>query len=200
LSISDSQTTKVQTKKGEEVNQFFSYQVSNDVEDVDPHFSSFYQDNNSFNISEEIMPLVDKLITLCQEHGFFIKILNRSTIIRRSLMNDLAFDFIAAYETTQETLNLSYHNFGLAFGVGIYECSALGQLKYLDHEVLYDKVGKLGESLGFSWASKHQSLRHLRYFELKPQWAKGLSDKEMMNELYRRKQANVSLLTAATNN
>ena len=182
------------------MNQFFSYQVSNDVEDVDPHFSSFYQDDNSFNISEEIMPLVNKLITLCQEHGFFIKILNRSTIIRKSLMNDLAFDFIAAYETTQESLNLSYHNFGLAFGVGIYECSALGQLKYLDHEVLYDKVGKLGESLGFTWASKHQSLRHLRYFELKPQWAKDLSDREMMNELYRRKQANVSLLTSVENN
>ncbi|WP_162796060.1 M15 family metallopeptidase domain-containing protein [Pedobacter nanyangensis] len=181
------------------MNQFFSYQVSNDVEDVDPHFSSFHQ-GDSYNISEEIIPLVNKLITLCQEHGFFIKILSRSTVIRKSLMNDLAFDFIAAYETTKDSLSLSYHNFGLAFGVGIYECSALGQLKYLDHEVLYDKVGKLGESLGFTWASKHQSLRHLRYFELKPHWAKGLNDRDMMNELYRRKQANVSLLASAENN
>lgn len=173
----------------------YSYQMSNQLEEINPHFTfSKSETASSHNISDEIMPLVRKLISLCEEKGFFIKIINRSTFIRKSLINDLSFDFLAAYEATKHLNHLSYQNFGLAFGIGIYESSASGKLKYLDHEVLYDKVGKIGESIGLTWASNHQSLKHLRYFEFRPQWAKNMSDTEMMNELSKRNLAKISLI------
>lgn len=147
-----------------------------------------------YNLSPEILPTIKTLIDLCAAQGLFIKIKNRSTVIRRCLMSDLDFDITAAYEATESLTNLAYHNFGLAFGIAIYESSAFGKLKYVDHKALYDKAGKIGEAIGLTWAGNHPFLSNLRYFELRPQWAKQMNDKEMMNELYRRKDAKLGLL------
>lgn len=162
--------------------------------------TQFYASGSDFNnISEEIIPLVKRLISLCAASGFYIKIINRSTIIRKYLMDQLSFDFVAAQEACEQ-ITLSYHNHGLAFGVGIYESTPSGKLKYIDHEAFYEKVAKLGESIGLTWAGRQASMVNLRYFEFKPEWAKNISDNEMMNELYRRKLAKHSLLTVHTNN
>ena len=158
--------------------------------------NSFPTDESTFNnLSKEVIPIIKTLVKLCEEQGLFIKIINRSTVIRRCLVTDLDFDITAAHEATKSLTNLAYHNFGLAFGIGIYEKSAFGQLKYLDHTILYDKVGKIGESIGLTWAGNHPFLSNLRYFELRPHWADQMSDKEMMNELYRRKDKKIDLLT-----
>ncbi|MNK00636.1 hypothetical protein D3C87_184250 [compost metagenome] len=177
------------------MNPYFSYPMSNHVDDNIILYNSILSDSNEFhNVSNEIIPLINSLISLCAEQGLFIRILNRSTIVRKCLMDDLDFDITAAYEATENLTNFTYHNFGLAFGVGIYESAASGQLKYLDHKMLYDKVAKIGESIGLTWAGNHPFLSNLRYFELRPNWANNMNDKEMMNELYRRKEAKVSLL------
>ncbi|SOD12172.1 hypothetical protein [Pedobacter xixiisoli] len=177
------------------MNNYFSYPMSNHVDDnlmiindINSNDSEFY------NVSSEILPTIKTLISLCAEQGLFIKILNRSTVVRKYLIDNLDFDITAAYEATENPTNITYHNFGLAFGVGIYESSASGKLKYLDHKMLYDKVAKIGESIGLTWAGNLPFLSNLRYFELRPNWASNMNDKEMMNELYRRKDAQVSLL------
>jgi len=177
------------------MNPFFSYPMSNHVDsDAQLRKGIIAEESEFQNVSTEIMPTIKALISLCAEHGLFVKILNRATVIRRCLINDLEFDIKSAYEATENHMDLTYHNFGLAFGVGIYESSAFGQLKYLDHKILYDKVGKLGESIGLTWAANHPLLSNLRYFEFRPNWAADMTDKEMMNELYRRKSAKTSLL------
>lgn len=177
------------------MNHYFSYPMSNQLDDQPTFFNEMLSTENEFHhVSNEILPMIKTLISLCAEQGLFIKILNRSTVIRKCLIDHLNFDITAAYELTENLTNISYHNFGLAFGVGIYECSASGRLKYLDHKMLYDKVAKIGESIGLTWAGSHPFLTNLRYFELRPNWAKQMNDKEIMNELYRRKNAQVSLL------
>jgi peptidoglycan L-alanyl-D-glutamate endopeptidase CwlK len=164
--------------------------MSHYLEDTCPQPSPILTDTT--NISEEIMPLVMKLIGLCASQGLFIKIINRSTVVRSGLLNKAWFE--GEQGSTDEYLHLSYHNFGLAFEVGIYESSAFGRLKYLDHQMLYDKVGQIGETIGLNWACNNQLFKHLRYFELRPTWAAEMSDRDMINELYRRKQAKLSLL------
>lgn len=177
------------------MNHYFSYPMSNHVDDNLMFFNDTPSDDNGFhNLSIEILPTIKNLISLCAEQGLFIKILNRSTVVRKCLIDSLNFDITAAYEATENLTNITYHNFGLAFGVGIYECSASGKLKYLDHKMLYDRVAKIGESIGLTWAGNHPFLSNLRYFELRPNWANNMNDKDMMNELYRRKDAQVSLL------
>ncbi|MGV3547516.1 MAG: hypothetical protein ACO1N4_10675 [Pedobacter sp.] len=176
---------------------YFSYPMSNHVaDDLVAATSSTTQENQFSNISDEILPLVKELIGHCAAKGLFIKILSRNTVVRRSLINDLDFDFTAAFEATESPADLAYHNFGLAFGVGIYESSACGQLRYLDHQVFYDKVGRIGESIGLTWAGNHPILSSLRYFELRPTWAAAMSEKEMISELYRRKNAQISLIAS----
>lgn len=173
----------------------FSYLMSEQVDDT-ALFNTLFANANEFsNLSKEIFPTIKTLLKLCAEQGIFVKIINRSTVVRRCLMSDLGFDITAAYEGVENLTNLAYYNFGLAFGIGIYEKTAFGQLKYVDHKILYNKVGKIGESIGLTWAGNHPFLSNLRYFELRPQWANNMSDKEMMNELYRRKNAKLSLLT-----
>ncbi|MGE6219910.1 hypothetical protein ACQKCH_08780 [Nubsella zeaxanthinifaciens] len=181
------------------MNSYPSPQLSDATLDltVDTQFYASASDFN--NIAEEIIPMVKKLISLCAANGFYVKIINRNTIIRKYLMDQLAFDFVAAKEASEQ-IRLSYHNHGLAFGIGIYESSASGKLKYVDHEVIYNQVARLGESIGFTWAGRQASMPNLRYFEFRPEWARNISDNEMMNELYRRKLANCSLLTATATN
>lgn len=177
------------------MNPYFSYPMSNHVDDNIILGNDIVSDDNEFNnVSIEILPTIKSLISLCAEQGLFIKILNRATVVRKCLMDDLNFDVTAAFEITENLSIVSYDNCGLAFGVGIYESSASGQLKYLDHKMFYDKVAKIGESIGLTWAGKHPFLSNLRYFELRPNWANNMNDHEMVAELYRRKEAKVSLL------
>ncbi|RYG09838.1 MAG: hypothetical protein EOO07_23180 [Chitinophagaceae bacterium] len=177
------------------MNHHFSYPMSNHFGPDMETFNTCNGTENEFkNISDEILPKIKTLIGLCAAHGLYIKVLNRATVIRRCLINDLDFDVKSAFDATENHMDLAYYNFGLAFGIGIYESSAFGVLKYLDHKALYDKVGKIGESIGLTWAANHPFLSNLRYFELRPDWANGMTEKEMMNELYRRKNAKISLL------
>lgn len=177
------------------MNHHFSYPMSNHLPNHVDIFNGINTEEHEFkNVSEEILPTIKNLISLCAAHGLFIKIVNRATVIRRCLINDLNFDMTSAHDATENHMDFAYHNFGLAFGVGIYESSASGKLKYVDHKILYDKVGKIGQSIGLTWAANHPFLSNLRYFELRPNWATNMTDKEMINELYRRKNAKVSLL------
>jgi hypothetical protein len=182
-----------------EVNSYPTRPLKDAVLDLTADTQLYASASDFTNISQEIIPMVKRLINVCAANGFYVKIINRNTIIRKYLMDQLSFDFVATQEATDQ-IKLSYHNHGLAFGIGIYESSASGKLKYVDHDVLYDKVAKLGESLGFTWAGRQASMPNLRYFEFRPEWAKNISDNEMMNELYRRKMANNSLLTSNLDN
>jgi len=176
------------------MNHYFSHPMSNQVDDNLIFFNDPTAYHEIDNVSHEILPAIKMLIGLCAEQGLFVKILNRSTMVRKCLMENLDFDITAAFEATENLSNLTYRTFGLAFGVGIYECSASGSLKYIDHKMLYDKVAKIGESIGLTWAGNHPSLSNLRYFEMRPTWANDMNDHDMVNELYRRQNAQLNLL------
>lgn len=178
------------------MSHYFSEQASTHLVNTSMPFNGISSDNDFQNISPEIIPLVAKLIDLCKSKGFFIKILDRSTAIRRFLIEELSFDIMDAIKATESEVGLAYPNFGLAFGVGIYESSALGHLRYINHQFLYNKVGEIGETIGLTWASNACGLANLRYFEFRPSWSKCMSDVEMINELHRRNKNQLSLLSA----
>ena len=176
------------------MNHYFSHPMNNKVDDNLIFFNDPTAYHEIDNVSHEILPAIKMLISLCAEQGLFIKIQNRSTMVRRYLMEKLDFDVTAAFEATKDLNNLTYSTFGLAFGVGIYESSASGSLKYIDHKLLYDKVAKIGESIGLTWAGNHPSSSNLRYFEMRPTWANQMNDLDMVHELYRRQKEQLDLL------
>lgn len=76
----------------------------------------------------------------------------------------------------------SNHNFGLAFDVTIFN----------DKEPVwespdYKKVGKLGVALGLDWGGNWTSFKDEPHFQLRPDWAKGMRESNMLAELRRRK-------------
>lgn len=72
----------------------------------------------------------------------------------------------------------SNHNFGIAFDVGVFEGN-----KYLPDSPKYKAVGVLGIDLGLEWGGSWKTIVDQPHFELRPAWAAGLTEKQMLAEL-----------------
>jgi peptidoglycan L-alanyl-D-glutamate endopeptidase CwlK len=69
----------------------------------------------------------------------------------------------------------SNHNFGIAFDVGLFAGN-----RYLEESSLYKVVGALGQELGLEWGGSWKSIVDEPHFQLRPAWAKGMSEREML--------------------
>lgn len=76
----------------------------------------------------------------------------------------------------------SIHNFGIAFDIGVFEGS-----RYLRDSPKYKAVGVLGEDLGLEWGGNWTSLVDQSHFQMRPAWSKGMSNRNVLAELRRRK-------------
>jgi len=72
----------------------------------------------------------------------------------------------------------SNHNFAIAFDVGVFEGT-----KYLTESVKYKAVGVLGMDLGLEWGGNWKTIVDEPHFQLRPEWAAGITQKEMLAEL-----------------
>lgn len=75
----------------------------------------------------------------------------------------------------------SNHNFGIAFDVGVFEGAA-----YLGESPKYAAVGVLGRELGLEWGGDWTSFVDAPHFQLRPDWAAGLSGSRMLAALRER--------------
>ena len=78
----------------------------------------------------------------------------------------------------------SNHNFGIAFDVGIFEGT-----RYLDESPKYKAVGAMGMDLGLEWGGSWTSFKDEPHFQLRPRWAAGISEREMLAELRARRES-----------
>jgi peptidoglycan L-alanyl-D-glutamate endopeptidase CwlK len=76
----------------------------------------------------------------------------------------------------------SNHNFGIAFDIGVFEGN-----KYLSDSPKYKTVGILGVDLGLEWGGNWKTITDQPHFQLRPNWAKELTEKNMLAELRSRK-------------
>lgn len=76
----------------------------------------------------------------------------------------------------------SNHNFGLAFDIGVFEGT-----KYVTSGAQYDAVGAIGKELGLEWGGSWKSFVDKPHYQLRPTWAAGLKESEMLAELRRRR-------------
>lgn len=81
----------------------------------------------------------------------------------------------------------SNHNFGIAFDIGVFEGT-----KYLNNSPKYGAIGILGVELGLEWGGNWKSIVDQPHFQLRPDWAKTLTEKEMLAELRSRKESGES--------
>jgi peptidoglycan LD-endopeptidase CwlK len=69
----------------------------------------------------------------------------------------------------------SNHNFGIAFDIGVFEGN-----KYLKQSTKYKAVGALGMELGLEWGGNWKNFVDEPHFQLRPSWAEGLSERQML--------------------
>ena len=72
----------------------------------------------------------------------------------------------------------SNHNFGIAFDIGVFEGS-----KYLPDSPKYKAVGALGVDLGLEWGGNWKTIVDQPHYQLRPNWAKEMPEKQMLAEL-----------------
>jgi peptidoglycan LD-endopeptidase CwlK len=75
----------------------------------------------------------------------------------------------------------SNHNFGIAFDVGVFEGK-----DYIRESPKYAAVGVLGQELGLEWGGSWKSFPDRPHFQLRPDWAIAMSEREMLGEFRRR--------------
>jgi peptidoglycan L-alanyl-D-glutamate endopeptidase CwlK len=75
----------------------------------------------------------------------------------------------------------STHNFGIAFDIGVFSGN-----RYLGDSQKYRAVGALGMDMGLEWGGNWASIVDQSHFELRPAWAQGLSQREMLAGLRKR--------------
>ena len=82
----------------------------------------------------------------------------------------------------------SNHNFGIAFDIGVFEGN-----KYLAESVKYKAVGVLGTDLGLEWGGNWKTIVDQPHFQLRPNWADDLTEKEMLAKLRERRTAGTTV-------
>lgn len=79
---------------------------------------------------------------------------------------------------TNAKAGYSNHNFGMAFDIGVFEGT-----KYLGESPKYRVVGAIGMELGLEWGGSWKTIKDEPHFQLRPQWAEGLSESKMLAEM-----------------
>lgn len=82
---------------------------------------------------------------------------------------------------TKARAGQSNHNFGIAIDVTIFKD---GQPVW--ESPRYKRVGEIGEAIGFEWGGRWATIKDEPHFELRPAWARDLSESAMLNELRKR--------------
>ena len=78
----------------------------------------------------------------------------------------------------------SNHNFAIAFDVGVFEGT-----KYLSESVKYKAVGVLGMDLGLEWGGHWKTIIDEPHFQLRPEWAADITQKDMLAALRSRTES-----------
>ena len=128
-----------------------------------------------------VQPYARALYFKAREHGLTINIISG---LRSYAEQDALYAqgrTRAGKKVTNARGGYSNHNFGIAFDVGLFERN-----QYLGESPLYKAVGALGEELGLEWGGNWRPLVDQPHFQLRPDWAIGLRERDMLAELRQR--------------
>jgi peptidoglycan L-alanyl-D-glutamate endopeptidase CwlK len=127
--------------------------------------------------------------TICAKIGCDVKIISGT----RSYMEQDALyakgRTAAGKKVTNAPAGHSNHNFGIAFDIGIFRGK-----EYCGEHALYHELGTLGKSLGLEWGGDWKFVDEPHY-QLRPSWAKSMSEREMLTILRTRVSKKIDVLS-----
>lgn len=142
-------------------------------EQVDPR-----SEKNIATLHPKVQPLARQLVLDAAKAGIEIRI----TSAHRTYEEQNAL-FEKRPKVTNARGGFSNHNFGLAIDVTIFKN---GQPVWESPN--YKTLGKIGKALGFEWGGDWTSIVDEPHFQLRPDWAKGMKESQMLAEFRRRNE------------
>lgn len=141
-------------------------------------------------LHQQVQPLARKLVQKAAAAGITIKVISGlRTYDEQDALYAQGRTKPGAIVTNARG-GYSNHNFGLAFDIGVFENE-----KYLGTSAKYETLGPIGMSLGLAWGGNWKSIRDTPHYELRPEWAKDMSETKMLAGLRGRKENNTDLLS-----
>ena len=136
----------------------------------------------------EVQPMARALVQKAAQHGICIKVISGT----RSCAEQDALYAKGRTEPGPKVTNArgghSNHNFGIAFDIGVFEGN-----RYLCDSPKYKAVGALGMDLGLEWGGSWKTIVDQPHFQLRPDWAVNLREREMLAEFRHRAAAGATL-------
>ncbi|MCK9989198.1 MAG: M15 family metallopeptidase [Rugosibacter sp.] len=140
------------------------------VEPGDPR-----SEKNIATLQPEVQPIARALIEKASLSGIRIKVISG---LRTFAEQDALYGqgrTKPGAKVTNARGGYSNHNFGIAFDVGVFEGN-----KYLADSPKYKAVGALGMDLGLEWGGNWKTMADQPHFQLRPAWASGLGERELL--------------------
>ncbi len=132
----------------------------------------------------EVQPLARALVQKAAQHGIRIRVISGTRSYAEQDALYAQGRTAPGARVTNARGGHSNHNFGIAFDVGVFEGN-----QYRGESVKYKAVGALGMELGLEWGGNWKSLVDEPHFQLRPAWAKGLAERDLLAELRARTAA-----------
>lgn len=132
----------------------------------------------------QVQPYARALVKKAAQHGINIKVIGGLRTYEEQ--NEL----FAQGRTkpgrivTNARGGFSNHNFGIAFDVGVFEGA-----NYLGESPKYKALGALGMDLGLEWGGNWKTFLDEPHFQLRPNWAGDMKERDMLTELRTRKDS-----------
>lgn len=126
-------------------------------------------------LHRKVQPLARALVRNAAAAGITIKVTSGT---RTYAEQDALF---RKGNVTKARGGFSNHNFGLAFDVTIFKGD-----QPVWESPQYRTVGSLGKALGLTWGGDWKGFIDEPHFQLRPEWAKDMTETKMMSELRRR--------------
>ncbi len=125
-----------------------------------------------------IRPIARALVQKAAANGIQIKVISA---LRTFAEQDALYAqgrTTAGRKVTNARGGYSNHNFGIAFDIGVFSGN-----RYLPESPQYKAVGVLGMDLGLEWGGNWKTIVDQPHFQLRPEWACDISEKEMLAAL-----------------
>jgi len=134
-------------------------------------------ERNIATLLPEVQPIARALVQKAAANGIQIKIVSG---LRTYAEQDALYAkgrTAPGPKVTNARGGYSNHNFGIAFDVGVFSGSS-----YLQESPKYKAVGVLGMDMGLEWGGNWTSIVDQPHFQLRPNWAGSISEREMLAE------------------
>jgi len=143
-------------------------------------------EKNIATLHPRVRPFARALIEKAAGKGIIIKV----TSATRSFAEQDKL-FAQRPKVTNARGGFSNHNFGIAIDITIFKGSTdPEQAKTPVFESpLYKVIGVLGTDLGLEWGGNWKTIVDEPHFQLRPGWAQGMAERDMLTELRSRKES-----------